>query len=141
MNETEKPAWVHALERKHNLPFHLIPGTVYVLCLNPADVLVSVSNDYPVEVDTELQCWRTAVPVSHYVGWTQQTNPINRVRQHYPPGRVVGGPDRPVWYTAGTPADEYAMKQESDCPLCGESLRASLRTDRDEAVTPPAHRA
>ena len=93
--------------RKKNADDEKFPdvGWVYVLCF-----------DSPRTVRDSDFDWTESVPVSHYVGWTGQLPPINRVQSH---GR--GMARHLVSLTRGTLIDEYATKDET-CVVCGCSL-------------------
>ena len=56
-------------------------------------------------------------PISHYVGWTSQRPPINRVRQHGAKSAHYVAQIRP-----GTVRDEERAKCLETCPRCGQSL-------------------
>jgi hypothetical protein len=121
----DKPEWVLALEAKHGKPIEQIPGTVYVLCYDPPQIVKSVSRDYSgrnaIPVKSRLLSER---PITHYVGWTQQDNPDKRIANHGPAtGRTVAS------LQSGTMLDEQAMKETGACPRCGEALWRSLATD------------
>lgn len=95
------------------MPAEQIPGQVYVLCLREPERLASVSGDYPHESDGEGGF--RSLPIQHYVGWTQQTDPGRRVSAH----RSSSGT---VTYTPGTLVDEQVTKDTGSCPTCGMSL-------------------
>jgi predicted RNA-binding Zn-ribbon protein involved in translation (DUF1610 family) len=56
-------------------------------------------------------------PISHYVGWTRQLPPIERVRQHGAKSAHYVAQIRP-----GTMLDEERAKRFEPCPRCGKSL-------------------
>jgi hypothetical protein len=101
------------LEGKHGLPLEEIPGTVYVIHYAEPTIVLSVSGDYGVGVSER--------PVRHYVGWTQQVRPMNRVRNHHPPGTVIE-----VDFRDGTMLAEEQLKAYGTCAFCGEELADSL---------------
>ncbi len=101
------------LEVKHGLPLEEIPGTVYVIHYLEPTVVLSVSGDYGVGVSER--------PIRHYVGWTQQVRPMNRVRNHHPPGTAMKVDFRP-----GTMKVEDQLKAYGVCVACGEALADSL---------------
>jgi hypothetical protein len=125
----EKPEWVRALEDRFGLPFEQIPGQVYILHYDPPQIVKSVSSDYagPLklaamfgQVDRNGQA-STDAPITHYVGWTSQSNPKRRIYSHGPIRQCVIASLSP-----GTPADEEETKQHGKCPLCDEPLCNSL---------------
>ena len=110
-----KPQWVLDLEKKHGKAFADIEGIVYVLHFDEPRVLRSVQGDYPHESDPESGF--RSLPIRHYVGWTQQSDPNRRIARHGP-----GCVDAVVELTAGTPRDERDVKSNGRCPECGSTL-------------------
>jgi len=66
--------------------------------------------------------------VRHYVGWTGQRQPLNRVKQHG--ARSVSCL---VSLTPGTPSDEERTKACGLCARCGEPLEYRTAEQRAEA--------
>jgi hypothetical protein len=111
-----KPEWALRLEEQYGLPFEQIPGTVYILHWDKPTVILSVSYDYGIGASSE--------PITHYVGWTQQSDPKKRYNNH---SRVKDGTRHNlVEVKKGTPNDEEELKRNGNCPHCGESLKKSL---------------
>lgn len=82
---------------------------IYILCYGRS-VLVR-SRDYLRDDPSR------KYPISHYVGWTGQRPPINRVRQHGAKSAHYIAQIRP-----GTMRDEEQAKRFETCPKCGQSL-------------------
>jgi hypothetical protein len=101
------------LEAKHGKPLEDIDATVYVIHYRKPTTVKSVSNDYGPGV--------SARPITHYVGWTQQTRPMNRVRNHHEPGTEFE-----VDFQPGTMREEDRLKAYGRCFKCGEALADSL---------------
>lgn len=112
-------SWMARLEAKHGKPLEDIEATVYVIHYENPTVVRSVSNDYGEGVSVR--------PITHYVGWTQQARPMNRVRNHHAPGT-----DLRVDFQPGTMREEARLKAWGQCFACGEDLAGSLVP---EAVT------
>jgi hypothetical protein len=93
--QTEFPDW--KVERVVNSPGEF----VYALCLDPPQRLLCVDAP-PLE------------PVSHYVGWTQQTWPMKRVRSH------GVGLTWCVLLVPATQADAREIGLTATCPRCGK---------------------
>lgn len=106
-------SWMGRLEAKHGLPLEEIPGTVYVIHYREPTIVRSVSGDYGVGVSER--------PIRHYVGWTQQVRPMNRVRNHHQPGTGIEVDFRP-----GTMRGEEQLKAYGNCVTCGAALADSL---------------
>ena len=114
--------WVADLEAKHGVSLDQIPGKVYILHYEIPQVVKSVSADYA-GIPPKLDRGRliSAGPIRHYVGWTQQDRPSNRISAHGPAAmREV------VYLEPGTTEDERSMKLNGTCPKCGEPLSESL---------------
>jgi hypothetical protein len=80
-------------------------GIVYYLCMNPPIRLGSVELGY-------------LNPLTHYVGFTQQTNPLRRVRAH-------GGKVLDQYVVALIPGSmwlEWYLQRYGNCKKCGRSL-------------------
>jgi hypothetical protein len=122
---TDKPEWVRALEAKYGLPAEDIPGTVYVLHYDPPQIVRSVSMDYAgLQAVAGKHGLESDGPISHYVGWTQQSDPRRRIYNHGPISRCEVVSLRP-----GTMRDEQREKLTGACPKCGAALRDSLSRD------------
>ena len=81
---------------------------VYIICYGKPTLIRS--RDYyrkPIE----------NYPIDHYVGWTQQQPPVERVRQHGAMSAHFLVEIRP-----GDTDDEFRIKYEELCPRCGKSL-------------------
>ena len=126
MGTTEKPQWQQALERKHGKPLEDIEGWVYTLCYSPPVVVLSVSSDYPVEVDPTCRFYQSSRPIRHYVGWTQQKDPGRRIANHHPAGTPVTVTRR----FGLTMRDEERVKRTGTCPTCGGRFTDSLARTR-----------
>ena len=107
--------WKRDLEIKHGMPADEIPGHVYILCFDEPRAVHSVSTDYPID-GTGPKGFRSS-PIRHYVGWTQQRNPRERIYAHGP-----GSAAAIVELERGTMADERRAKRERVCPECGGPL-------------------
>jgi hypothetical protein len=82
---TDKPEWARALEAKYGLPDEDRPGTVYVLHYGLPQVVRSVSMDYAgLQAVAGRHGLESDGLISHYVGWTQQSNPRRRIYNHRP---------------------------------------------------------
>jgi hypothetical protein len=81
---------------------------VYVLCLGEPRTMRDA--DVPPHI-----------PVTHYVGYTQQQPPMNRPMSH---GRGLA--TRVVLLVPGTLQDENDLKTGGTCPLCGQPLNYFL---------------
>lgn len=114
--------WKEDIEAKHGLPLDQIRGFVYVVHYEIPQIVKSVSRDYAGPAPrSDTDGFLSATPIRHYVGWTQQRDPMHRIRKHGPAAlREV------VYLKPGTTANEQAMKMNATCPKCGESLAASL---------------
>jgi hypothetical protein len=110
------------LEAKHGMPLDQIPGHVYVLHYEVPQIVKSVSGDYADgSPRADSDGFLSAIPIRHYVGWTQQRLPRKRINRHGPAAlREI------VHLQPGTTQDEQTMKLTGTCPKCGESLAASL---------------
>ena len=106
-------SWMDRLETKHGLPLEEIEATVYVIHYAEPTVVASVSTDYGRGVSER--------PIQHYVGWTQQAKPMNRVRNHHAPGTSFT-----VDFRTGTMHDENRLKAYGRCASCGAALADSL---------------
>jgi hypothetical protein len=114
--------WELDLEAKHGKPLSEITGTVYALHYDPPRVVKSVSTDYAgITARSDADGLLSAGPVTHYVGWTQQTNPRKRIGRHAPMGVT-----NIVHLAPGTMTDEQELKTSGVCPKCGEPYRDSL---------------
>jgi hypothetical protein len=109
-------SWMDRLEAKHGKPLEDIDATVYVIHYAAPTLVRSVSNDYGPGISVR--------PVTHYVGWTQQARPMNRVRNHHDPGTEFR-----VDFQPGTMRDETRLKAYGRCFDCGEALADSLVPD------------
>lgn len=117
----EAESWVTQLERKYGMPVHEIPGTVYILHYFTPQVVKSVSIDYA--GDNPALTERGFVsqsPITHYVGWTQQSNPRKRIYAHGPVKHCK------IFTEPGTMQDEQQIKLTRLCPECSEPLCNSL---------------
>jgi hypothetical protein len=114
--------WVADLEAKHGMPLDRIPGHVYVLHYEVAQIVRSVSQDYAgAQPKADSDGLLSARPIRHYVGWTQQAKPSKRISRHGPAvNREV------VSLQPGTTRDEQTLKLTGTCPKCGEALAASV---------------
>ena len=112
---TAKPAWVVQLEAKHGRPITEIEGTVYVLCFDERRAIASVSRDCACKPDPAGGL--RSLPVRHYVGWTQQSDPRRRISRH-----GAGSTAAIVLQQSGTVRDEQALKRRGTCPRCGGTL-------------------
>lgn len=82
---------------------------IYILCYgHPVNVR---DRDYLRDDPTR------GYPITHYVGWTSQLPPIERVRQHGAKSAHYVAEIRP-----GTMRDEAHAKRHEPCPKCGQSL-------------------
>jgi hypothetical protein len=88
----------------------LTPGWVYVLCYG---------------AERELRSIDVPQAVSHYVGWTQQRVPLNRVKQHG--ARSVS---RLVSMNPGSRIDEERIKATGKCAWCGQQLEYRTEDQR-----------
>ena len=84
-------------------------GHIYILCYG-RPVLVRDRDYLPGDPSRKY-------PISHYVGWTSQLPPIERVRQHGAKSAHYIVQIRP-----GTLRDEEHAKCLETCPGCGQSL-------------------
>ena len=82
---------------------------IYILCYG-RPVLVRSRDYLPGDLSRKY-------PISHYVGWTRQRPPIERVRQHGAKSAHYIAQIRP-----GTLRDEENAKCFETCPRCGQSL-------------------
>jgi len=118
--------WRLDLEAKYALPSEQIPGNVYALHYEIPRFVKSVSRDYagrdPEEDSSGL---RSAGPIRHYVGWTQQQNPRRRIGKHAPLAAT-----QIAYLEPGTLQDEAQLKLAGLCPMCHEPYRDSLAAQR-----------
>jgi len=110
------PDWIKALEYKWDLPIEQIPGHVYILCFDVPRIVKSVSKDYPCVPDQKGGFKSTLI--THYVGWTQMTDPRKRVYAH-----GAGSARAIAVMVPGTVLEEQRIKDTGLCPRCGVSLR------------------
>ena len=82
---------------------------VYILCYGQP-VIVS-DRDYLIADPTH------DYPITHYVGYTRQQPPVQRIRSHGARSAHYVAQIRP-----GTMDDEDDIKQHEPCPKCGRSL-------------------
>lgn len=121
----EKPEWVSALEARYGVPIEDVPGTVYILHYDPPQVVRSVSRDYSGQLaEPGPRGLESDGPISHYVGWSQQSNPRRRIYKHGPISQVEIAALKP-----GTMRDEQREKLTGTCPKCGTALRDSLSAE------------
>lgn len=121
--QMSKPPWVISLEEKYNLPIEKIPGNIYVIHYEPAQFVDSVSIDYagPREIaKVNNKGFISFTPITHYVGWTQQKNPRNRIRRHGLDNAEI------VYLETGTMEDEQKEKMFGQCPKCNDYYIHSL---------------
>lgn len=97
------------LDAQYAMPIEEIPGTVYAIHYVEPTIAKSVGTDYgPAGMSSH--------PITHYVGWTHEAEPYDRIREHQAEDVDIVvdlWPESTMEYLS-------ILKHIGACDLCGE---------------------